>query len=160
MWTTEHLLVSLRRYLLPTGARRSPLSAAVVVTVYSTFKGTTSSYYTVASTMVTMTNKSLLFILFALGPLLCSAFMGGGISRSFVSTTSLSVGPLQKLTNKKEYNKVVENLMQTNGLTREQAEKEYNSYLENPNDYALQKVRDRKLNSKLFVHCSHTLDFL
>jgi hypothetical protein len=92
-----------------------------------------------------MSTKSLLLILVALGPFLSSAFMGPGIPRSVVSKTSLSVGPLKKLTNKKEYNTVVENLMQTKRLTREQAEKEYNSYLENPNDYALQKVRARRL---------------
>ena len=87
-----------------------------------------------------MMSKSLFLVLVAFGPLLCSAFMGQGIPRSFVSQTSLNVGPLQKLTNKNEYNKVVEGLMQTKGLTREQAEKEYNAYLDNPNDYALQKV--------------------
>jgi hypothetical protein len=30
--------------------------------------------------------------------------------------------------------------MQAKGFTREQAEKEYNAFLNNPNDYALQKV--------------------
>lgn len=65
------------------------------------------------------------------------AFMVG---RSVVRpSTSLQVGPLQKLTNRNEYEKVVSGLMTTKGLTREQAEKEYNAYLENPNDYALQK---------------------
>lgn len=93
-------------------------------------------------TFVTMmTSKSFVLILVALGPFLCSAFTGVNLPRSIVSKTSLSVGPLQKITNKKEYNTVVENLMQTKGLTREQAEKEYNAYLDNPNDYALQKVR-------------------
>jgi len=90
---------------------------------------------------MTMMNKSLFLILAALGPFLCSAFVGQGFPRSFTSKTSLNVGPLQKLTNKNEYNKIVEGLMKTKGYTREQAEKEYNSYLENPNDYALQKVR-------------------
>jgi hypothetical protein len=88
-----------------------------------------------------MSTKSFLLILLALGPFLSSAFTVPGVQRSVVSKTSLSVGPLQKLTKNKEYNTVVENLMQTKSLTREQAEKEYNSYLENPNDYALQKVR-------------------
>ncbi len=87
-----------------------------------------------------MTAKSLLLLLVAFGPFFCSAFTVGNVPRSFMSTTSLSVGPLQKLTNKNEYNKVVDGLMQTKGLTREQAEKEYNAYLDNPNDYALQKV--------------------
>ena len=30
--------------------------------------------------------------------------------------------------------------MFTKGLSREEAEKEYNAYLQNPNDYALNKV--------------------
>ena len=75
---------------------------------------------------------------------MAAAFTTGGIpsSRSaWVSKTSLAIGPLKKLTNKNEYNKVVENLMNMRGYTREQAEKEYNQYLENPNDYALAKVR-------------------
>jgi hypothetical protein len=81
-------------------------------------------------------------ILAAFGPILASAFVGQGVPRSFVSKSSLSIGPFQKLTNKNEYNTVVDSLMQSKSLTREQAEKEYNSYLENPNDYALQKVSD------------------
>ena len=87
-----------------------------------------------------MMMKSTLFLVVIFAPFMASAFMGQGLPRSFASKSSLSVGPLQKLTNKDEYNKVVEGLMSTKGLTREQAEKEYNSYLENPNDYALQKV--------------------
>jgi hypothetical protein len=89
-----------------------------------------------------MMKKSILLILAAFGPLLASAFVGQGAPRSFVSKSSLSVGPLKKLTNKDEYTKVVNQLMQTKGFTREQAEKDYNSYLENPNDYALMKVSD------------------
>jgi len=50
-------------------------------------------------------------------------------------------GPLQKTTNRQEYNKVVDNLMFSQGITRKEAEKEYNAYLENPNNYALNKVR-------------------
>lgn len=101
-----------------------------------------------------MTSKSFLLILVALGSFLCSAFTGVGVPRSVVSKTSLSVGPLQKLTKNKEYQTVVENLMKTKGLTKEQAEKEYNSYLENPNDYALQKVCLFVLHSIVGVHCS------
>lgn len=56
------------------------------------------------------------------------------------SSSRLFVGPLQKLTNKQEYNRVVEGLMLTRGITREEAEKEYDSYLDNPNNYALNKV--------------------
>lgn len=92
------------------------------------------------SNQVKMMNKSLLLILVAFAPFLASAFTGAGAPRSFVSKSSLSAGPLQKFTNKQEYTKVVDGLMQTKGFTREQAEKEYDSYLNNPNDYALQKV--------------------
>lgn len=56
-----------------------------------------------------------------------------------VSTTAVEVGPLQKLINKDDYEKTVENIMNVKGLSREEAEKEYNQYLDNPNDYALQK---------------------
>jgi hypothetical protein len=87
-----------------------------------------------------MMNKSILFVLVAFGPFLVSAFTGQGAPRSFVSKSSLHVGPLQKLTNKDEYEKTVSGLMQAKGFTREQAEKEYNAFLNNPNDYALQKV--------------------
>jgi len=83
--------------------------------------------------------KSILFVLMAFAPFLSLAFTGQGLARSFVSKSSLSLGPLQKLANKGDYNKIVEGLMQTKGYTREQAEKEYNAYLDNPNDYALQK---------------------
>ena len=99
--------------------------------------------------MMTMTKQLLLFLA-VVAPLFCSAFTTAPSSTrrsSFVvvtssSTTRLAVGPLQKLTNKKEYNTVVEGLMRTKGYTREQAEKEYNMYLDNPNDYALQKVSE------------------
>lgn len=70
------------------------------------------------------------------------AFVGqkGQAARSPVeSNTRLGVGPLQKLTNRAEYNKVVDGLMFTKGLSREEAEKEYDAYLNNPNDYALNK---------------------
>ena len=50
------------------------------------------------------------------------------------------VGPLQKFTNRGEYDRTVEGLMYTKGYTREEAEKEYNAFLDNPNNYALQKV--------------------
>ena len=81
-------------------------------------------------------------LLVAFAPVIVSGFVGQNAPRSFVgaSSTSLSVGPLQKLTNKKEYEKTVQGLMQTKGYTREQAEKEYNKYLENPTNYALEKV--------------------
>ena len=58
----------------------------------------------------------------------------------FRSIFSDEIGPFQKTTNPKEYNRVVDGLMLTQGITREEAEKEYNAYLQNPNDYALNKV--------------------
>jgi hypothetical protein len=89
-------------------------------------------------------NKRILLLLAAMVPFLCSAFTTVPAPSSFLSKTRLAVGPLQKLTNQKEYNTVVENLMRTKGYTREQAEKEYNMYLDNPNDYALQKVSEKQ----------------
>lgn len=86
--------------------------------------------------------KFLLLLVALLSPFFGFAFTGIGPARSVVSKTSLSIGPFQKLTKNKEYTEVVENLMRTKGLTREQAEKEYNAYLDNPNDYALQKVSE------------------
>ena len=99
---------------------------------------------------MTMMKKQWLLLLAAIVPLFCSAFTTTPSTTrrsSFAvvassSTTRLAVGPLQKLTNKKEYNTVVEGLMRNKGYTREQAEKEYNMYLDNPNDYALQKVSE------------------
>jgi len=51
----------------------------------------------------------------------------------------LGIGPFQKATNRQEYDKVVDGLMLTQGLSRKDAEKEYDKYLNNPNDYALDK---------------------
>jgi hypothetical protein len=52
-----------------------------------------------------------------------SAFVG---SSSFRQNSRLHILPsLQKFTDKGEYNKVVEGLMLTQGISREQAEKEY-----------------------------------
>mmetsp|Transcript_197 Transcript_197/g.502 ORF Transcript_197/g.502 Transcript_197/m.502 type:complete len:159 (-) Transcript_197:2241-2717(-) len=86
---------------------------------------------------------------FSFAILLCFAYNLQG-ARPFVanapsmrssvdSSTSLGIGPLQKATNRKEYNKVVDGLMLTRGITREEAEKEYDTFLNNPNDYALNK---------------------
>mmetsp|Transcript_17516 Transcript_17516/g.27283 ORF Transcript_17516/g.27283 Transcript_17516/m.27283 type:complete len:153 (+) Transcript_17516:79-537(+) len=41
-----------------------------------------------------------------------------------------------------DYDEVVEKLMKAKGFTREQAEKDYNLYLSNPNDYMLDKGYD------------------
>lgn len=83
--------------------------------------------------------KSALFFFLALFPCLASAFVAQRVPKSFVSQTSLAIGPIQKFTDKGGYEKVVTDLMKTKGYTREQAEKEYNDYLENPTNYALQK---------------------
>mmetsp|Transcript_16947 Transcript_16947/g.16990 ORF Transcript_16947/g.16990 Transcript_16947/m.16990 type:complete len:161 (-) Transcript_16947:1639-2121(-) len=66
------------------------------------------------------------------------AFAGKSVLKKSKSTR-LGIGSLQKTTNRQEYNKVVDGLMFTRGITREEAEKEYNAYLDNPNNYALQK---------------------
>jgi hypothetical protein len=56
-----------------------------------------------------------------------------------ISTTALAIGPLAKLANKGDYEEKVNNLMRIKGYTREQAEKEYDAYLDNPTNYALNK---------------------
>lgn len=65
------------------------------------------------------------------------------------STTSLSMaqmGPVaraKKMIDPKEYNRIVEQKMAQEGLTRQQAEAEYNQFLENPPFYyALDKKAD------------------
>jgi len=75
-----------------------------------------------------------------------SSFFPIFIARQYCLSSSFSLtinaiesGPLQKTTNRQEYNKVVDGLMFTRGITREEAEKEYDAYLDNPNNYALQK---------------------
>jgi hypothetical protein len=89
--------------------------------------------------------------------MLVSGFVGQNVPRSFVtSSTSLSVGPLQKLVNNKEYEKTVQGLMQTKGYTREQAEKEYSKYLENPTNYALEKVCILCIGVSMADGCCHT----
>jgi len=67
------------------------------------------------------------------------AFLSTSTRSSVHSNSRLGIGPLQKATNRREYNKVVDGLMFTKGLTREEAEKDYDAYLQNPNDYALNK---------------------
>jgi hypothetical protein len=65
------------------------------------------------------------------------------------STTSLhmaQMGPVaraKKMANPQEYNRIVEQKMEMEGLTRQQAEAEYNQFLENPPFYyALDKKAD------------------
>ena len=56
------------------------------------------------------------------------------------------MGPVaraKKMANPKEYNRIVEQKMEMEGLTRQQAEAEYNQFLENPPFYyALDKKAD------------------
>lgn len=88
-----------------------------------------------------MMNK-LFLVLAVLTPALTSAFsviqpnrvMG---SRAFVSSSSTRLNALLK---GKDYDKVVEGIMVAKGMTREEAVKDYDAYLENPNNYALSKV--------------------
>ena len=86
--------------------------------------------------------KATLLILFALViPSLC--FVSSKTRTTFTPHTSTSLfigGPLNKLTKGKEYEKIVEGLMKTKGYSREKAEKETSNYLDDPNNYALQKV--------------------
>mmetsp|Transcript_26937 Transcript_26937/g.36067 ORF Transcript_26937/g.36067 Transcript_26937/m.36067 type:complete len:161 (+) Transcript_26937:85-567(+) len=71
------------------------------------------------------------------GPTFTAAFTSTkGFSAALVPKTRLNAGPLFK---GKDYERVVENIMVTKNLSREDAEKDYNAYLENPNNYALSK---------------------
>ena len=79
------------------------------------------------------------------------AFAPPPLSASTPTTTSTSLhmaqmGPVaraKKMANPKEYNRIVEQKMEMEGLTRQQAEAEYNQFLENPPFYyALDKKAD------------------
>ena len=83
---------------------------------------------------------------------------------STVSTRNLSFKHATSVTSKssntrlsmifrgKDYDRVVEGIMVAKGLTREEAEADYNLYLENPNNYALNKVNKIKaLTASLFL---------
>ena len=74
------------------------------------------------------------------------------------SSTSLlmaQMGPVaraKKMMDPKEYNRIVEQKMAQEGLTRQQAEAEYNQFLENPPFYyALDKKADCKSSRALSV---------
>jgi len=89
-------------------------------------------------------NKVLLFFLAVCAPSVITAFSGIQHQSFLISASSQAAGTSTSLNaffKGKEYNKVVENLMLTKGLTREEAEQDYNAYLENPTNYALSKVR-------------------
>eukprot|EP00545_Synedropsis_sp_CCMP1620_P012276 CAMPEP_0119013806 /NCGR_PEP_ID=MMETSP1176-20130426/9007_1 /TAXON_ID=265551 /ORGANISM="Synedropsis recta cf, Strain CCMP1620" /LENGTH=172 /DNA_ID=CAMNT_0006966925 /DNA_START=35 /DNA_END=553 /DNA_ORIENTATION=+ len=83
------------------------------------------------------------------------AFLAGGnFGHSYYAATSMAarscrtntrlylLGPISKMAQGKEYKKVVETYMKEKGLTRAEAEKEYDKYLENPNDFMLSKRAD------------------
>ena len=84
--------------------------------------------------------QSLVFVLLTLVWYPCNvvAFVGKS-PRASPRLSRLNSGPFQKITNPSEYTKVVDNIMFSQGLTRDEAEKEYNAYLDNPNNYALEK---------------------
>lgn len=77
---------------------------------------------------------------------LASGFMVHPSISTKPSTTSLGIGPIAKLANKGDYEEKVTNLMKMKGYTREQAEKEYDAYLDNPTNYALTKGKTENLN--------------
>jgi hypothetical protein len=87
---------------------------------------------------------SILLCFVSLSPFLfASAFVSSNSRPTLAPQTSTSLfigGPINKLTRGKDYEKTVEGLMKTKGYSREKAEKEYSSYLDDPNNYALQKV--------------------
>ena len=86
------------------------------------------------------TSKTILLFLFAVAATsMTSAFTAvQPVSPTFTSsTTSTSLNAFFK---GKDYDRVVKGIMSSKGLTREQAEKDYNAYLENPTNYALNKV--------------------
>jgi hypothetical protein len=93
--------------------------------------------------MKTTTTTTLLFLLAFLG--LTSGFMvqpAMSSSKVAPSTTALSIGPLAKLANKDDYDEKVNNLMRLKGFSREVAEQEYDAYLDNPTNYALNKGKN------------------
>jgi len=57
--------------------------------------------------------------------------------RTFTSSSALNMVP--PLFKGKDYEQVVNGLMTTKGLSRKEAETEYNMYLDNPTNYALMK---------------------
>jgi len=90
---------------------------------------------------------------FAIGIVMCRAFVPPlQISTRFAvtpspTTTSLfAMGPVaraRKLMDPADYNRVVEEKMKQSGLSRRQAEEEYNAFLENPSFYyALDKKEE------------------
>lgn len=92
--------------------------------------------------MVNQLNTGILsLVLFIFGATYSSAFTGhhGVLNYNTVGkrTTALKFGPFGGKSD--EYNKVVQNIMKTKGLSEEEAKRDYDAYLENPNNYALNK---------------------
>ena len=81
-------------------------------------------------------------------------FCGVGPSSKFLrSKTHLQMSMIPPAFKGKDYDRVVENIMRTKGLTREEAEKDYNDYLDNPNNYALNKVSELAKHERRMHKC-------
>lgn len=121
-------------------------------------KTSTSTSNLTNDTVSTMMKAIFLVLLALVVPSL--GFVSSKTRTAFTTHTSTSLfigGPLNKLTKGKEYEKIVEGLMKTKGYSREKAEKETNNYLDDPNNYALQKVSlFRKLVSQKIGFCRHS----
>jgi hypothetical protein len=87
-----------------------------------------------------MTIRTALVLLLAvIGPAAAFVSQSSRVAFGGVTSTSLCGGPFDKFINRAEYDKTVDNIAFSKGLTREEAEKDYDAYLENPTNYALQK---------------------
>lgn len=84
--------------------------------------------------------KALALLLAAGGPVLTFALIAPQPTSIRTSTTSLNAGgPFDKIFDRDGYEQTVQNLMATKGLTYEEAKQDYDTYLENPTNYALNK---------------------
>lgn len=75
--------------------------------------------------MMRAAHRLVAFLLISVVVKFSSAFVGRNSPQPLISSRLFIIPSLQKFTDKGEYNKVVEGLMLTQGITREQAEKEY-----------------------------------
>ena len=100
--------------------------------------------------MKTTTPSSLLLLLLTTAPALTAAFSNVQLFAATRPTTTqifaATIGPIaraKKIMDPEDYNRVVEQKMKQEKLTREQAEQEYNNFLENPSFYyALDKKEE------------------
>mmetsp|Transcript_19995 Transcript_19995/g.29428 ORF Transcript_19995/g.29428 Transcript_19995/m.29428 type:complete len:170 (-) Transcript_19995:160-669(-) len=85
--------------------------------------------------------KQTLFLLAAFAITISDAFTSRSrlVPNVFARTSTTSLNMAGPLIKGKDYENVVQGIMNTKGMTREEAEKDYNTYLENPNNYALMK---------------------